>query len=295
MSLLGTGTATNPTEASGTNDSTPSSGHRKLLISLGTSGTVMTSSSVPLLDRGEGIVSSFCDVAGNYLPLVCLQNCTGVPEEIRSMYGVSDESDRLSITKITEMARVEAIGSEGITMLPYLSPGGERTPNWPHASGVLFGLRSGHLSRPGLLYRAALESICYGLYRSYSYMRSLGLPVPDQIILVGGGAKNSLWRQIIADVFQLPVSVIYGSVGGGSYTPYIGALGAAFQAMAVVKCLPVGEVASEQACVLERQSLGSVTKEDLGVVPTPELHAAYMQAYHQHIALADVLFKSKTV
>lgn len=32
----------------------------------------------------------------------------------------------------------------------------------------------------------------------------LGL-VPRELRLVGGGSKNSLWRQIVADVFQLPV------------------------------------------------------------------------------------------
>jgi xylulokinase len=32
----------------------------------------------------------------------------------------------------------------------------------------------------------------------------LGL-VPKELRLVGGGSKNKLWQQIVADVFQLPV------------------------------------------------------------------------------------------
>jgi len=29
--------------------------------------------------------------------------------------------------------------------------------------------------------------------------------VPKELRLVGGGSKNKLWQQIVADVFQLPV------------------------------------------------------------------------------------------
>ena len=39
---------------------------------------------------------------------------------------------------------------------------GERTPNWPHASGCITGLRPGGM-RPGLLYRAALEGATFSL------------------------------------------------------------------------------------------------------------------------------------
>lgn len=41
-------------------------------------------------------------------------------------------------------------------------PAGERTPNWPHSTGVLLGLRPGSL-RPGLLYRAAMEGATFSL------------------------------------------------------------------------------------------------------------------------------------
>ena len=41
-------------------------------------------------------------------------------------------------------------------------PAGERTPNWPDSTGVLLGLRPGHL-RAGLLYRAAMEGATFSL------------------------------------------------------------------------------------------------------------------------------------
>ena len=52
--------------------------------------------------------------------------------------------------------------------MPYLA--GERTPNWPHATGTLLGLRPGSL-RPGLLYRAALEGATFGLLAGVKAMQ----------------------------------------------------------------------------------------------------------------------------
>lgn len=42
------------------------------------------------------------------------------------------------------------------------------------------------------------------LYTALPPTVRLGL-VPKELRLVGGGSKNKLWQQIVADVFQLPV------------------------------------------------------------------------------------------
>lgn len=36
-------------------------------------------------------------------------------------------------------------------------------------------------------------------------MQQLGMQPAQELRLVGGGSRNELWRQIIADAFQLPV------------------------------------------------------------------------------------------
>lgn len=61
---------------------------------------------------------------------------------------------------ITQLAEKEAAGCSGVNFLPYIT--GERTPNWPHSSGVITGLRPGSM-RPGLLYRAAMEGATFSL------------------------------------------------------------------------------------------------------------------------------------
>lgn len=129
-----------------------------LVLSLGTSGTLAACSRVPVLDP-SGVVAPFCDATGNWLPLVCIQNCTQAPEEIRQSRG-------LSVDQICLMAENEPAGSLGVVILPFFN-GGERTPDIPVAAGTIHGLRTGYLSRSGLLYRAALEGVTFGLYRFF--------------------------------------------------------------------------------------------------------------------------------
>ena len=93
-----------------------------LVISLGTSGTLFGYSPQPIVDP-NGEVAPFCDATGGWLPLVCTQNCTTVPNEAQQAFGLSHE-------ELTELARQEPAGCEGMVFLPYLT--GERTPNWPH-------------------------------------------------------------------------------------------------------------------------------------------------------------------
>ena len=73
--------------------------------------------------------------------------------QVRKSFGLDHET-------ITALAEKEPAGSHGVNFLPYIT--GERTPNWPHSSGVITGLRPGSM-RPGLLYRAAMEGATFSL------------------------------------------------------------------------------------------------------------------------------------
>ena len=196
----------------------------RVAVSLGTSGTVFGRSAAAARDK-SGVVCPFLDATGGGLPLVCTVNCAQPPEEIVAASG-------LSRAAVAALAQAEPAGCEGVTFLPYLA--GERTPNWPHASGVLAGLRMGHLGRPGLLYRAALEGATFSLRGGYDAMRAAVDGMPDvrhgrdglgEIRLVGGGARSPLWRQIVADAFGATVAC--------PAEPESAALGAALQAAAV--------------------------------------------------------------
>jgi xylulokinase len=169
-----------------------------LVCSLGTSGTLFGRADAPPRVDPSGSVAPFRDAAGGYLPLLCTLNCTRVVEEAREVFGAGRSHDELGA-----LAAEVSPGCDGVRFLPYLV--GERTPNWPEASGALVGLRPGSLGDPGVAYRAAMEGATYGLVAGVEKMRALGLKPPKRLVVVGGGARSRAWRQIVADAFGAEV------------------------------------------------------------------------------------------
>ena len=100
-------------------------------------------------------------------------------------------------------------GSCGLVTLPYFA--GERTPiNDPQAKGILFGLTLAHTRQH--MYRSALESVAYSVNQQLKIMMSHDVPI-EQIFAVGGGVKNELWMQIVADVTGKEISTPAITVG----------------------------------------------------------------------------------
>jgi xylulokinase len=92
-------------------------------------------------------------------------------------------------------------GTNGLLFLPYLE--GERTPHMdPQARGIFLGLTTSH--GQASLVRAVLEGVALAFYDAYQVLVELDAN-PQRIIMAGGGSRSPLWRQIIADIFGLPV------------------------------------------------------------------------------------------
>lgn len=256
------GTGDNMAAALGVGAVTPGA---TAVASLGTSGTLFAPSATPVIDP-SGAIAPFCDAAGGWLPLLCTLNCTVPAEEVRLAAGLSHAAAAAA-------AAAEPPGCAGLTFLPYLA--GERTPNWPHASGAVLGLRPGSWGRPGLLYRAALEGATFGLLAGLDALAACGGPRPAALTLVGGGSKSPLWRQIIADAAQLPV-LVPGEAEAA-------ALGAALQAAAVME--GAGSVRDYVSAAAPAAGGDSVVVE-----PDPGNAGAYAEAYARHAAAGEALF-----
>lgn len=54
------------------------------------------------------------------------------------------------------------------------------------------------------IFRSAMESALFGLKWGLESFLKLGFS-PRKITLIGGGAKSPLWRQMAADIFDLPI------------------------------------------------------------------------------------------
>jgi xylulokinase len=137
-----------------------------------------------------------------------------------------------------------------------------------------------------LLYRAALEGCTFALRAALARMRRLGMPPATAVRLVGGGAANPLWRQIVADALVLPVEVPPGEAAADG-----AALGAAFQAAAAVESSTedVGEYARAAAEALRSASDAPTTV----VQPDPSAREAYDAAYRRFVEASGRLFDAE--
>lgn len=110
---------------------------------------------------------------------------------------------------LLELAARAPAGSGGLLMLPALH--GERAPHWSTVSrGAYVGLTSAH--RREHLVRAALEGVCQQLALVLGAMRQADYEVRE-IRATGGFARSPLWRQMLADVLGMPISVPAGHQG----------------------------------------------------------------------------------
>ena len=166
-----------------------------VVVSLGTSGTVYAVSEQPTADA-TGAVAGFADATGRYLPLVCTLNATKVTDAVAGLLGVDHDG-------LDALAANAAPGAGGLTLLPYLD--GERTPNRPGASGVLAGLRS-DVSRAAAGAGARSRAWPAGCWTPTTRSSALA-PTDGRLLLTGGGARSTTYRQVLADLTGRVVTV----------------------------------------------------------------------------------------
>jgi gluconokinase len=168
----------------------------------------------------------------------------------------------LGAREVLASAAQAPAGSEGLVMLPYLL--GERAPQWSTtARGAYVGLTHRH-GRPHLV-RAALEGVCLQLALVLAALRDLG--EVSEVRATGGFARSALWRQMLADVFGLPI--------GFAANPEGSAFGAALLAMDAL-----GLVQS-----IDRGA--DIMPVDEVVTPDPEAAAIYAELLPRFAELAD--------
>ena len=241
----------------------------RLTMSLGTSGTLFTYAERPIVDAA-GRWAAFCDSTGGWLPLICTMNCTVATDVAARMGGLTRAQSEAAVA-------ATAPGAAGLVMLPFLN--GERSPDLPAARGMLFGMDL-HNSTAAHLYRAAMEGATYSLRAGQEALIQAGLRF-DTLVLTGGGAHSTAWRQMVADVFDLPVEVPCQLEGA--------AFGAALQALWACQRAD-GEVCALADVVLKHVQLDPLQ----GAHPDLQRVAAYDRGYRcfqRYLAAAEALYR----
>ena len=256
-------------------------GEGTISATLGTSGVVFAHSAQYRVEP-EGKLHAFCHaVPGKWHLMGVMLSAAGSfqwyrnqlckEEMVAEAAGGPDAYDVM-----TKQAATAPPGSEGLLFLPYLS--GERTPHPdPNARGSFVGLSLRH--DKSHLTRAVLEGVCYGLNDSLTLMRNLGIE-PDRSILSGGGARSTLWKQMLADVFTTRCEMV-NAVEGAAY-------GAALLASVGVGVYSSVEEACK-ACIQVTDSVEPGPDRDAYEAFYPRYRALYPALCEEFQALAETV------
>lgn len=233
-------------------------GNGRCNLSLGTSGTVLVGSTEYKKSKVAAI-HNFGHADGTYHYLGCILSAASAFDWWIQDILETDFTDQ-------EEMMFNYIGQNEIIFLPYLM--GERSPhNDPDARAAFIGMN--RESKRAHMNLAVLEGVAFALRDSLDSIRELGIPI-ETATLVGGGAKNKIWREVIANVLNVKVQSL--SEEGG---PSLGA--------AILAVFADGACSSlEEACLKTRK----ISEE---IEPNKQLVAAYNSLYQRYKSLYPIL------
>lgn len=166
-------------------------------ISLGTSGTVFISQDNFAVDDNNSL-HSFAHATGKYHLLGCILSAASCNkwwmEEILETQDFQEE----------QLGLEDCLGDSNIFFLPYLM--GERSPhNDVNARGCFIGMRPDTTRKEMTL--AVMEGVAFALRDCVEVAQKGGLKI-QKTKICGGGAKSGIWKNIIANVFGIPVETL---------------------------------------------------------------------------------------
>jgi xylulokinase len=227
-----------------------------LSMSLGTSGTLYGYSEQPIIDKS---LAAFCSSTNGWLPLLCTMNCTVSLELTKALFSID-------FVELESLISNTPIGSNGLITLPFYN--GERAPNLPNGKGCIMGLNMNNMQKNNIL-RSSMEAAILGMRFGLEAFEKVGFK-PAEVRLTGGGTKSHTWRQIAADVLNLPVVI-----------PKIqeaAAFGAALQALWVYD-----NSKDKQTTIREIVDQHVKLDEDKKHYPHPESVKKYNDVYEEYL------------
>ena len=233
-----------------------------IAVTLGTSGVVFAATESPLIEP-QGRLHAFCHaVAGRWHLMGVMLSAAGSLQWYHDKF-----APEKSFEDLVGAADQVPVGSEGLIFLPYLT--GERTPHPdPLARGAWIGLSARH--GQAHLVRAILEGVAFGLKDIFDLMQGVGLGPIDEVRVSGGGAKSSLWRQILADTLGAELVTVNTTEGAAFGAALLAGVGAGVWA-------DVDRACAQTIKVKERVS------------PNPENVSRYQSIHHQYQRLYPAL------
>ncbi len=221
------------------------------MLSLGTSGVYFAVSD-GFKANPESALHSFCHALPyKWHSMSVILSAASCLNWVAELTGASSVPEM-----IADLEAGVDIASE-VIFLPYLS--GERTPhNDPNAKGVFFGMT--HKTTKLELAQSVLEGVGFALADGLDALHATGVE-PDEISLIGGGARSEYWRQMLADIFNK--KLVYRA--GGEVGPALGAARLAHLAIAgqdkISQICPVPELIQSHLPSINNHKIYALKRE----------------------------------
>ena len=198
----------------------------RAFTTIGTSGVVFAHTDNISIDPKGRVHTFCCAVPGAWHVMGVVQSAGLSLQWFRNQF-CQEEIAQAKQQKVDpyflmdKMAAEIPIGSNRLLYLPYLM--GERTPHLdPDARGVFFGLSAMHTKSD--LIRSVMEGVTFALTDCVNILREMGVRF-NEMLACGGGGSSSLWREMLAGCFNLPVRTAKSKEGPALGVAILAAVG----------------------------------------------------------------------
>lgn len=132
-------------------------------------------------------------VDGLFYPGTATKSCAASYRWFRDTFGED-------YAALDALAASVPIGADGLVFHPYLN--GELTPYAnPKLCADFVGVRAAHTKAH--FARAVLEGVCMSMLDCKLALEALDIAHEDSAVIIGGGGKSPLWRQMVSDALGL--------------------------------------------------------------------------------------------
>lgn len=171
----------------------------RAMTTIGTSGTVFAYSEKPILDPHQSVYTFCMPIPGAWHYMGSVNSAGGSLKWWRNNFYPEDKE----YVQINKDVSTSDIGANRLVYLPYLN--GEQSPHFNlTCRGSFVGLAAIHTKAD--MTRAVIEGATYALRDIMSGIQNIGVDI-DHVHMCGGGSKSPFWRQLLSDIYRLPVSL----------------------------------------------------------------------------------------